>query len=97
MDNQQGMPGGMPNQQDPIAKMFGELGMVTEQLAAIPGVGNDLAKRMTMVQDEFRSIIEEAMAASQGGQRPRMQNAGGPEPVPDRSQGMPQGPSGVYR
>lgn len=93
-----GMPGGMPEQENPIMKMFGDLGMMIPQLASLPGIGNDLAKRMARVQDEFRSIIEEAMMASQGQSKPKpMQTLGGPEPVPDRSQGMPQGPSGVYR
>jgi len=100
-----GMPGQMgagPAQSDQgqqggggiIETIDSGLGMLSNELSKLPG-GEDLAKRMAKVKAEYMAIIQAAAQASQGGgnMMPTPQKS---SPIPERSQGMPASPAGVY-
>jgi hypothetical protein len=76
------------------------IGTVTQALSQIPQVGPGLAQKMDEVRKGYRSVVEEAMAASQGGGAApgsqQRQGASRPQAVPERSQGTPVGPGGAY-
>jgi hypothetical protein len=70
------------------------LGAISEAIGSNPEA-QGLSQRLMKVREEYRRIIEEAMKMG-GNKAPSMPQPAERSVMPDRSQGMPQSPAGVY-
>jgi hypothetical protein len=87
----QGQPDGMAI----IQSVDDNLSMIGDAISSAPN-GQQFAARIAKIKSDFQAVVQEAMAAAQGGQGAPSQG-GGVQPVQDMSQGTPMGMQGGMR